>query len=461
MSDWQLPAPFDYSPNGDDIDRFAWKTKENMAFLLFLLNKLKSGGGAGLDEEASAYETRVNAADNCIYMRNAENTAWIFLGRVEKYLGLEATEIGAIINGGGLNKITLGKDADKPQEDNKTHDLYAAYDTRKVYLWTGAAWITLLSLNFGDMLNYEKYCVAKEEVSEEGGKGKIPRLDEKTGKGNFDITGSPDRLLGYEIDTQELKGGDVLVFNAEKEKFVNLPNSALLKNGEPDEDAINRIINALAGERLDAASFAAGKIADRLNDIETETQNLSAGLDALGEKMTTLETNTGKAAANLETKMNATLAQKANLASPAFSGKPVAPTASAGANDTQIANTAFVTAALKKFADTNGAGITDSYFTDWSDGSSLKSCAGYVRFADGFVVQYGMFAVGLNNNEMKFPISFPSRCTSISGTVYSDGNKETDVRVNFNKLTRTGAGIRIVGDNNNSSIKLSIIAVGV
>lgn len=36
------------------------------------------------------------------------------------------------------------------------------------------------------------------------------------------------------------------------------------------------------------------------------------------------------------------LAAKANLASPAFTGTPTAPTAAAGTNTTQIATTAFV-----------------------------------------------------------------------------------------------------------------------
>ncbi|MCV5639883.1 phage tail protein, partial [Escherichia coli] len=40
------------------------------------------------------------------------------------------------------------------------------------------------------------------------------------------------------------------------------------------------------------------------------------------------------------------LALKAPLASPAFTGTPTAPTASQGTNSTQIANTAFVKAAI-------------------------------------------------------------------------------------------------------------------
>ncbi len=49
---------------------------------------------------------------------------------------------------------------------------------------------------------------------------------------------------------------------------------------------------------------------------------------------------------NFSTTINNSLALKAPLASPAFTGTPTAPTASQGTNSTQIANTAFVKAAI-------------------------------------------------------------------------------------------------------------------
>ncbi|MCI3476151.1 tail fiber protein, partial [Escherichia coli] len=49
---------------------------------------------------------------------------------------------------------------------------------------------------------------------------------------------------------------------------------------------------------------------------------------------------------NFSTTINNALALKAPLASPAFTGTPTAPTASQGTNSTQIANTAFVKAAI-------------------------------------------------------------------------------------------------------------------
>ncbi len=49
---------------------------------------------------------------------------------------------------------------------------------------------------------------------------------------------------------------------------------------------------------------------------------------------------------SIQTQLNTLNTNKANLASPNFTGTPTAPTAATGANDTQIANTAFVNTAI-------------------------------------------------------------------------------------------------------------------
>lgn len=56
--------------------------------------------------------------------------------------------------------------------------------------------------------------------------------------------------------------------------------------------------------------------------------------------------NTSDMSKPVSTAQAAAIAAKASLASPAFTGNPTAPTASPGDNDTSIANTAFVTAAI-------------------------------------------------------------------------------------------------------------------
>jgi hypothetical protein len=91
-------------------------------------------------------------------------------------------------------------------------------------------------------------------------------------------------------------------------------------------------------DTLDAGKAAASHNHDDRYYTETETDTLLAG----------------KAAAShnhddryyTETEADALLGAKAPLASPALTGAPTAPTASGGTNTTQIATTAFVTAAI-------------------------------------------------------------------------------------------------------------------
>ena len=64
---------------------------------------------------------------------------------------------------------------------------------------------------------------------------------------------------------------------------------------------------------------------------------------------TTLQTNIDAVQSDVdqnETAANTALNLKANLASPSFTGTPLAPTASAGTSTTQIATTAFVDSAV-------------------------------------------------------------------------------------------------------------------
>lgn len=77
--------------------------------------------------------------------------------------------------------------------------------------------------------------------------------------------------------------------------------------------------------------------------------------------------------ANFATTINNAIALKAPIASPAFTGTPTAPTATAGTNNTQIATTAFVTDAVQTYTDGQinalttdsiEEGTTSKYFTD-------------------------------------------------------------------------------------------------
>lgn len=102
----------------------------------------------------------------------------------------------------------------------------------------------------------------------------------------------------------------------------------------------------------------------------------------------------------------ANLNLKANIASPTFTGVPKAPTAAQGTNNTQIATTAFVMAAVNAIS---SQGKIVSY--------SLAQ-NGYIKWDIGFILQWGQNAGSNSGTTVKFPISFATAtyavlCTSI------------------------------------------------
>lgn len=230
MADWRVTSPIDYSPNGDDVDRFAQKSIATFEEIFEHLNDLRRHGAkAGLDEaNTSPYEIRIDTTTDTIYMRDATNKKWYRLGSVAEFFGLTAKDIGAVENGGGMERLLLGNDADKPA-DAKTHDFYFAVDTRKLYVYEGSDWHILLSREFADMLNYEDYVVPKSEVATKGA-GKILRLDPETGKGDIDITGSADHMLGKEINVTALHDKDVLMWNEAKQAFTAEPKDVFTED---------------------------------------------------------------------------------------------------------------------------------------------------------------------------------------------------------------------------------------
>lgn len=274
MADWKVTSPVDYSPNGDDVDRFAQKSIATFEEIFEHLNDLRRHGAkAGLDEaNTSPYEIRIDTTTDTIYMRDAANKKWYRLGSVAEFFGLTAKDIGAVENGGGMERLFLGNDADKPT-DAKTHDFYFAVDTRKLYVYEGSDWHILLSREFSDMLNYEDYVVQKSEVSVKGA-GKILRLDPETGKGDIDITGSADHMLGKEINVTALHDKDVLMWNEEKQAFTAEPKDVFTEDSATHTGEAGKLAYVNSDGKIHAD--LAGN-ADKIAGKPIVTDSLAAG----------------------------------------------------------------------------------------------------------------------------------------------------------------------------------------
>lgn len=89
----------------------------------------------------------------------------------------------------------------------------------------------------------------------------------------------------------------------------------------------------------------------------------------------------------------ANLDLKAPIASPTFTGVPEGPTAAPGTNTTQLATTAFVTAALSSLT---GQGKIVAYNLAQN---------GYVKWDIGLILQWG-YCTEYTNDQIPFPITF-------------------------------------------------------
>nr|BDD47506.1 hypothetical protein 79 [Pelagibacteraceae bacterium] len=132
---------------------------------------------------------------------------------------------------------------------------------------------------------------------------------------------------------------------------------------EADADAAIAAVQADVDQNeadADAAIAAVQADVDQNeSDSDAADAALSARLDVLEADATTA---TAVAAVQADVDQNeadadAALALKADIASPTFTGTPAAPTAGAGTNTTQIATTAYVTAAIAALVDGAPAAI--------------------------------------------------------------------------------------------------------
>jgi hypothetical protein len=104
----------------------------------------------------------------------------------------------------------------------------------------------------------------------------------------------------------------------------------------------------LLGDWADQYNLLVADVGDKDTLTTTATTAVTA-INELDGEIGTLSSLTTTATGNLVAAINevdADVALKANIASPAFTGTPTAPTAAGGTNTTQIATTAFVTAAV-------------------------------------------------------------------------------------------------------------------
>ena len=229
MTKWAVTNKIEYPT--DNVALFSQKTRDEFELVYNLLNRLRNlDASNGTPTDVEPYQLHIDTATKKLQIRNAENTGFIELGKIdENYFGLTPENISAVKNTGTIGAIYSGNDSAKPTSNLKAYDLYFAFDSKKLYYWTGTTWQLFLSLNFENLLNYGDICVLKDEVGYNGN-NKILRLDPVTGLANISIAGSTPQVDGKKFLVSGASNGDLISYDASANAFVNKPKSSALSD---------------------------------------------------------------------------------------------------------------------------------------------------------------------------------------------------------------------------------------
>lgn len=158
MADYQEKYPLDYRIGGDTVDDFAQKYMKEIPRIYQFLNNVRGLNSEG-SEQVEPTKYQLKAEDDKLYIRNKENTAWVYLGKVAECLGFTPSADTPILTEADVATTT--------NEPNK-----------------------LLRTNASGLLD-------------------------------INITGNAAKIAEKIIETDGLSDGDILVYRVSSGKFVN------------------------------------------------------------------------------------------------------------------------------------------------------------------------------------------------------------------------------------------------
>lgn len=158
MAEYQEKYPLDYRVGGDTLDDFAQKYMQEIPRMYQFLNNVRGLNSEG-SEQVEPTKYQLKAEDDKLYIRNKENTAWVYLGKVAECLGFTPSADTPILTEADVATTT--------NEPNK-----------------------LLRTNASGLLD-------------------------------INITGNAAKIAEKIIETDGLSDGDILVYRVSSGKFVN------------------------------------------------------------------------------------------------------------------------------------------------------------------------------------------------------------------------------------------------
>lgn len=268
-----------------------------------------------------------------------------------------------------------------------------------------------------------------------------------TQAGYYKTTGDNDLILGYRA-ARNIADGTTTMTNSSNSTFVGTLCKPL-GNGETNQIVIGYTATGLGsntsviGNSSTTQTWLGGKLTvgkttnDGVNDIQANG-TVSSGSTTLGTSQPTDNNQLTR-----KDFVEAGLALKANLASPAFTGTPTAPTATAGTNTTQIATTAFVQATTNSnallltgnqtFSGTKSGTYSDATTTQISLTNTVSTGSGYPLVINNSSTSISTNAGAVINNNNNSSASSGLRIINFStgGSGFTSGNTSTGIGSNF------------------------------
>ena len=239
-----------------------------------------------------------------------------------------------------------------------------------------------------------------------------------------------------DVDLTGVADGDALVYDATSSKFVVSPLGTTSVSSVNGVSPVGGDV-ALGGADIDTAHTAVGYTAaaadldSHLAGIDASLQGKSlvsaaiitgAGLEEDGSYLANGSTNylgTATSLKDADEALDTELALKANIASPALTGTPTAPTASLGTNTTQIATTAFVASGLALKANIASPALTGTPTAPTASlGTNTTQIATTAFVASGLALKANIASPALTGTPTAPTASQGTNTTQIATTAF-------------------------------------------
>lgn len=200
MASIEQKYPLNYKVRGDTLDDFGYKYLMESERIFNILNMLRENREG--EYEPQPHQIKISETGK-FYVRNTDNTAWVYMGEINK-------ENFGMKENGFLGTNELGyKEAEQEGELNSLN-----VDIKGNASKIANVLIAVSSLENGEVLCYD--ALANRFVNK-----KVPIINEANNTISIDTTGNAGKIGGVSVATTNIQDGEVLVYRPSQGGFVN------------------------------------------------------------------------------------------------------------------------------------------------------------------------------------------------------------------------------------------------